>query len=309
MDSPNLSKKTPSHTRVSKSHVHHSHIANQHEKKVRLMCSYGGKFVPRPHDKSLCYVGGDTRLIVFRRHTSFRELCLLISSTLFLHDRNFILKYLIPGQELENLISIVSDEDLHLLIQEYDLVMSSMSTLKPSRLRMFLFFCDAEAEADISIYDAKKETWFVDAINDSSILSRLVLQNVSAVDCSEKPGGTPPNESANNLETLDVIENNKENGNLVDVNTTVSDTSLSGSLPLSHGVDDIGSRLNQQPMSDITLKKGDGIGVSPSAALAPPVIVTSHNLNTCDTQASMSQPVHASNGDTSSLHSPCSVER
>ncbi|MEJ1538787.1 hypothetical protein, partial [Escherichia coli] len=29
--------------------------------KLRLMCSYGGHIFPRPHDKTLCYVGGDTR--------------------------------------------------------------------------------------------------------------------------------------------------------------------------------------------------------------------------------------------------------
>ncbi|KAG5233946.1 octicosapeptide/Phox/Bem1p domain-containing family protein [Salix suchowensis] len=31
--------------------------------KLRLMCSYGGHIIPRPHDKTLCYVGGETRIV------------------------------------------------------------------------------------------------------------------------------------------------------------------------------------------------------------------------------------------------------
>nr|DAD27161.1 TPA_asm: hypothetical protein HUJ06_028629 [Nelumbo nucifera] len=27
------------------------------------MCTYGGHIVPRPHDKSLCYLGGDTVIV------------------------------------------------------------------------------------------------------------------------------------------------------------------------------------------------------------------------------------------------------
>lgn len=38
--------------------------------KLRLMCSYGGHIIPRPHDKSLCYVSGETRLVVVDRHSS-----------------------------------------------------------------------------------------------------------------------------------------------------------------------------------------------------------------------------------------------
>ncbi|BFG41323.1 hypothetical protein CerSpe_275970 [Prunus speciosa] len=33
--------------------------------KVKFMCSYGGKILPRPHDNQLCYVGGETKIPPF----------------------------------------------------------------------------------------------------------------------------------------------------------------------------------------------------------------------------------------------------
>ncbi|KAK7255410.1 hypothetical protein RIF29_28819 [Crotalaria pallida] len=47
--------------------------------KLRLMCSYGGHIVPRPHDKSLYYVGGDTRIVVVDRTTSLADLSTRLS--------------------------------------------------------------------------------------------------------------------------------------------------------------------------------------------------------------------------------------
>ncbi|KAJ0918189.1 hypothetical protein HanRHA438_Chr05g0214861 [Helianthus annuus] len=33
-------------------------------RKVKFLCSYGGKILPRPSDGVLRYVGGDTRILV-----------------------------------------------------------------------------------------------------------------------------------------------------------------------------------------------------------------------------------------------------
>ena len=38
-----------------------------------LMCSFGGRIVPRPTDKSLCYLGGETRIVAVDRHASLAE--------------------------------------------------------------------------------------------------------------------------------------------------------------------------------------------------------------------------------------------
>ncbi|KAI9084577.1 hypothetical protein K1719_033565 [Acacia pycnantha] len=41
--------------------------------KLCLMCSYGSHIVPCPHEKSLCYVSGDTRIVVVDRNTSLSD--------------------------------------------------------------------------------------------------------------------------------------------------------------------------------------------------------------------------------------------
>ncbi|KAJ0104780.1 hypothetical protein Patl1_19210 [Pistacia atlantica] len=84
--------------------------------KLRLMCSYGGHIIPRPHDKSLCYVGGDTRLVVVDRHSSLSSLCTRLSRSL-LHGRSFTMKYQLPNEDLDSLVSITTEEDLENMIE------------------------------------------------------------------------------------------------------------------------------------------------------------------------------------------------
>lgn len=143
--------------------------------KLRLMCSYGGHIIPRPHDKSLCYVGGETRLVVVDRHSSLSSLCTRLSRSLF-NGRSFMLKYQLPNEDLDSLVSITTDEDLENMIEEYDRLMAaSDSTLTTSsRIRLFLFFNKPETAASMGAFldDAKSETWFVDALNGSGLLPR-----------------------------------------------------------------------------------------------------------------------------------------
>ncbi|XP_004236429.1 uncharacterized protein [Solanum lycopersicum] len=140
--------------------------------KLRLICSYGGHIIPRPHDKSLCYVGGDTRIVVAERQSSLADLQSRLSHTL-LNGRRFSLKYQLPNEELDSLVSVTTDEDLDNMIEEYDRAMSA-SPLKPSRLRLFLFLAKPETAASMGclLADSKSETWFVDALNNASMLSR-----------------------------------------------------------------------------------------------------------------------------------------
>lgn len=140
--------------------------------KLRLICSYGGHIIPRPHDKSLCYVGGDTRIVVADRQSSLSDLQCRLSHTL-LNGRGFSLKYQLPNEELDSLVSVTTDEDLDNMIEEYDRAMSA-SPLKPSRLRLFLFLAKPETAASMGclLADSKSETWFVDALNNASLLSR-----------------------------------------------------------------------------------------------------------------------------------------
>ncbi|PON34197.1 PB1 domain containing protein [Parasponia andersonii] len=136
--------------------------------RLRLMCSYGGHIVPRPHDKSLCYVGGETRIVVVDRNTSLADLSARLSKTL-LNGRSFTLKYQLPSEDLDSLISVTTDEDLDNMIDEYDRTAhGGSSAAKPSRLRLFLFASKPESSQSIGpILDnpAKSEDWFLNALN------------------------------------------------------------------------------------------------------------------------------------------------
>jgi len=143
--------------------------------KLRLMCSYGGHIVPRPTDKALCYVGGDTRIVVVERATSLADLSTRLSKTL-LNGRPFTFKYQLPNEDLDSLISVSTDEDLENMIDEYDRTNSTNSSLKPSRIRLFLFPTKPESAQSIppQILDptARSGEWFFDTINGAVSLNR-----------------------------------------------------------------------------------------------------------------------------------------
>ncbi|MCD7454803.1 hypothetical protein HAX54_026097 [Datura stramonium] len=152
--------------------------------KLRLMCSYGGHIFPRPHDKTLCYVGGDTRIFVADRNTTLAELSARLSKTL-LGGRPFTLKYQLQNEDLDSLISVTSDEDLENMIDEYDRMSSSS---KVCRLRLFLFPIKIDSWnpsigliRDISV---KSEDWFVNILNGAnSSASTKVFSESSSVNC------------------------------------------------------------------------------------------------------------------------------
>lgn len=151
--------------------------------KLRLMCSYGGHILPRPHDKSLCYMGGDTRIVVVDRNTSLSSLVSRLSNTL-LDGRSFTLKYQLPSEDLDSLISVTTDEDLDNMIEEYDRTISASNSTKPSRLRLFLFTSKPEATqsmGQILESSAKSDDWFLNALNSAGLLNRGFSDSVTNV--------------------------------------------------------------------------------------------------------------------------------
>ncbi|CAA0817205.1 Octicosapeptide/Phox/Bem1p family protein [Striga hermonthica] len=135
--------------------------------KLRFMCSYGGHIVPRPHDKTLCYIGGDTRIIVIDRHTSLADLRQRLSKTL-LHNQPFTLKYQLPNEDLDSLISVSSDEDLENMEEEYDRLNNPSAGLKNGRLRLFLFPQTSSSSIEqllVETSSTKSEDWFFNALN------------------------------------------------------------------------------------------------------------------------------------------------
>ncbi|XP_057495145.1 uncharacterized protein LOC130780226 isoform X2 [Actinidia eriantha] len=104
-------------------------------KKVKFLCSFGGKILPRPSDGMLRYVGGKTRIIGVRRDVSFNGLVQKMADT---SGQNVVIKYQLPDEDLDALVSVSCPDDLENMMDEYEkLVERSSDGL--AKLRVFLF--------------------------------------------------------------------------------------------------------------------------------------------------------------------------
>ncbi|EFJ30927.1 hypothetical protein SELMODRAFT_19585, partial [Selaginella moellendorffii] len=71
--------------------------------RVKLMCSFGGRILPRPSDGKLRYVGGETRIVSLKRDVSYAELMLKMKKH---YGEDLSLKYQLPNEDLDALISV-----------------------------------------------------------------------------------------------------------------------------------------------------------------------------------------------------------
>ncbi|BBN18896.1 protein MpPRAF [Marchantia polymorpha subsp. ruderalis] len=129
--------------------------------RVKFMCSFGGKILPRPSDQQLRYVGGQTRIIGINRDVNFSELRNKMRESF---GQCYTFKYQLPDEDLDALVTVSSDEDLENMMEEYDKLEADGS----SRLRVFLFPADQDATSfDIdSTGDLRNsEQRYVDAVN------------------------------------------------------------------------------------------------------------------------------------------------
>ncbi|KAF5183444.1 Mitogen-activated protein kinase kinase kinase [Thalictrum thalictroides] len=99
--------------------------------KIKFLCSFGGKILPRPSDAKLRYVGGETRIINIRKTLSWEE---LVKKTSEICNQPHTIKYQLPGEDLDALISVSSDEDLQNMLEEYQ----GLERVDGQRLRLFL---------------------------------------------------------------------------------------------------------------------------------------------------------------------------
>ncbi|XWS70790.1 hypothetical protein CRYUN_Cryun03dG0079200 [Craigia yunnanensis] len=104
-------------------------------KKVKYLCSFGGKILPRPSDGILRYVGGQTRIISLRRDVSFNEFVQKMVDT---YGQPVLIKYQLPEEDLDALVSISCSDDLDNMMDEYEKVVER-SLAGSAKLRVFLF--------------------------------------------------------------------------------------------------------------------------------------------------------------------------
>ncbi|KAG6780017.1 hypothetical protein NC652_012182 [Populus alba x Populus x berolinensis] len=127
--------------------------------RVKLLCSYGGKIMPRAVDGHLKYVGGETRVIAIPRDINFSELKKKLSVEF---EGDMVLKYQVIPEELDVLVSVRTNEDLKHMLDEYDRHESEGAP----KLRAFLFPSNpAAVEKSTPMDPSAPEQRSVDAVN------------------------------------------------------------------------------------------------------------------------------------------------
>ncbi|GFP99274.1 dual specificity protein kinase shka [Phtheirospermum japonicum] len=272
--------------------------------KLKILCSFGGRILPRPSDGKLRYVGGETRLVRIRKDITWRELW---EKMIAIYDETHTIKYQLPGEDLDALVSVSSDEDLLNMMEEcHDGEEGSR------KFRMFLF----------SLADME-DAYFSQA-NNTGVDSEM--KYVVAVNCMEirpRRGSTLSGlagSSGNNLNKMDTVDVGKEtcggpHTEFVGINTSnVPQTATESVLPNSSKVyeTDVQFYHGQQP---VHLHEGSqhppqfGFNLHPSYHHVPSDTVVPQNgaisqqggvegksLTSSGTQTQENDPVQLENG-------------
>ncbi|WCJ42386.1 Protein kinase superfamily protein with octicosapeptide/Phox/Bem1p domain [Euphorbia peplus] len=129
--------------------------------RVKLLCSFLGNIMPRPQDGKLRYVGGETRIVSLPRDICFEELMIKMKE---LYEGAAVLKYQQPDEDLDALVSVVNDDDVTNMMEEYDKLDSGDGF---TRLRIFLSsHPDQDGSSHYVDGDEKEsERRYVDALN------------------------------------------------------------------------------------------------------------------------------------------------
>lgn len=134
---------------------------NDENQRVKFLCSFSGSILPRPQDGNLRYVGGETRIVSVPRDITYEE---LMGKMRELYEGVTVLKYQQPDEDLDALVSVVNDDDVTNMMEEYDKLGSGDGF---TRLRIFLF---SHPDQDGSLHfgdgdERDNERRYVDALN------------------------------------------------------------------------------------------------------------------------------------------------
>lgn len=128
--------------------------------RVKFLCSYGGKIIPRPPDGHLKYVGGETRVIAVPSDITFSDLMMKLNKEC---EGEMVLKYQVMPEDLDVLVTVKTSEDVKHMLEQYDRLGSEGTP----KLRAFLFPSGpAITENQIAPKDSHPlEQRYIDAIN------------------------------------------------------------------------------------------------------------------------------------------------
>uniref|UniRef100_A0A2N9ELH7 Protein kinase domain-containing protein n=1 Tax=Fagus sylvatica TaxID=28930 RepID=A0A2N9ELH7_FAGSY len=185
--------------------------------KMKVLCSSGGKILPRPSDGKLRYVGGETRIIRIRKDISWQE---LMQKTSSIYNQDHVIKYQLPGEDLDALVSVSCDEDLLNMMEECNELVDREGAQK---LRIFLFSMSDldDAQFGLGSVDGDSEVQFMVAVNGMDMGSRKNSTLHGLV-----------SSSANNLNMLNGQESERESRFVTDSIGVNSSSAFQSSQPI-----------------------------------------------------------------------------
>ncbi|KAL2473960.1 Protein kinase superfamily protein with octicosapeptide/Phox/Bem1p domain [Forsythia ovata] len=182
------------------SHGFHSHTSSRasgsSSPMLKLLCSFGGKILPRPSDGKLRYVGGETRIFRISKDISWED---LVQKTWIIYNQPHTIKYQLPDEDLDSLVSVSCDEDLQNMMEECNVLKDGGA----QKLRMFLISNDDLNDSQLGFENPEgdSEIQYVVAVNGMDFGSR---RNSIAME----------NSSGNNLEELLGLRVERETGQI-----------------------------------------------------------------------------------------------
>ncbi|PSS08197.1 Serine/threonine-protein kinase [Actinidia chinensis var. chinensis] len=135
--------------------------SNDENPRVKFLCSFSGSILPRPQDGKLRYVGGETRILSVPRDITYEVLIVKMRE---LYEGAAVLKYQQPDEDLDALVSVVNEDDVTNMMEEYDKLGSGGGF---TRLRIFLF-SNTDQDGGSPFVDGDErdtERRYVDALN------------------------------------------------------------------------------------------------------------------------------------------------
>ncbi|KAF5733171.1 Octicosapeptide/Phox/Bem1p family protein putative isoform 1 [Tripterygium wilfordii] len=188
--------------------------ASSPKSRVKFLCSFGGKIMPRPADGHLKYVGGETRVVAVPRNINFSELMKKINA---LFDGDLVLKYQVMPEDLDALVSVRSNEDLKHMLDEYE----RQEREGIPKFRTFLFPSNPVVTENIHVstmdHPAVIEQRYIDAINGiARSISNLKLPHINA------------NRPSFSISAASSPNSNSPDGNVIDSITPSEPASING---------------------------------------------------------------------------------
>ncbi|XP_056845947.1 uncharacterized protein LOC108812288 isoform X2 [Raphanus sativus] len=221
---PVISSRNDSNQRVP--NLVSSRASDSSLNQAKFLCSFGGRIIPRPRDQKLRYVGGETRIIRISKTISFQELMHKMTE-MFPEART--IKYQLPGEDLDALVSVSSDEDIQNMMEECNVFGNGGS----EKSRMFLL-SDSDLEEGqfcMEAVEGDSEVQYVVAVNGMDLSSRKSTLGISA------PG--------NNLDELVDRDTDRE------ISRAATEPAVGSVTPLA-GNESLSASQISQPVTDFS---------------------------------------------------------